>query len=509
MKIFFTDGHKKGTEKEIAPPGISIGRELDNDVILDQEGASRYHAKIEWRDDAWFLKDLGSTNGTKLGGSKVTPNDTVKLSPGAEIRIGQQTMLFAEKLEQPSLQESLPLLIKLPDPVAHDDNSHSVPTLTEADPKPEAPPQQQDSLPGKDDGTEGSEAFLSFFKKKEPVSDKPSSTSTATDMSMEFFKKKEEGSPSTAQPKKHAGMLFYVAVIGVAVFLIAGFLLFEKIKAEGKLPPQPAKKVRMGAPLLIKYEKQVTTTSPKQNIFRYVLEIVGDTATITRDDLQAGLRDQPSRKIPVEGLNELEEKLQETDFMSLEQGQSGLPRSGEDRKFKLSIAYGKEFNSLFVNNTSPPRAFDEAVRIIENFCENVLNVRALSLTPEELHADGMNAFQKGKQLFDNYLAQHDNLYRAEKLLNIAIENLGSFQPEPPEYAEAYKMRAEAIRILDDQINSHSRNANNYRRMSQFTDAIEEYKLIMLKTEPGSEEHSTARERVIQLEEVIRLTRKKK
>ena len=42
MNLFFTDGHKQGEKHEIAPPGISIGRELDNDVILELEGASRY-----------------------------------------------------------------------------------------------------------------------------------------------------------------------------------------------------------------------------------------------------------------------------------------------------------------------------------------------------------------------------------------------------------------------------------------------------------------------------------
>ncbi|MBN1865044.1 MAG: FHA domain-containing protein [Victivallales bacterium] len=504
MKIFFTDGHKAGTEKELAPPGISIGRELDNDIVLEQEGASRYHAKIDWVDDAWFLKDLGSTNGTRLNGSKITPNEPVRLNQGDKIRIGQQTMLFAENpvLDE---QESMPPLIKLPDPAVLND-SHSVPTLTESETEQgkTATPPQQETQPKDDVGIAGSGAFLDFFTNKETSSDHP--TATATEM--DFFKKTDD-TKAPSQPRKHAGVLFYVAVIGVAVILIAGFLLFEKIKAEGKPPPQAVKKVRTGASLLIKYEKQVTTSSPKQNIFRYVLEIVGDTATITRDDLQAGLKDQPSRKVPEERLNDLEEKLQETDFMSLEQSQSGLPRGGEDRRIKLSIAYGKEFNSILVHNTSPPRAFDEAVRIIEDFCENVLNVRALSLTPEELRADGMNAYRKGKQLFENHLAQHDNLYRAEKLLNVAVENLGSFQPEPPEYAEAYRMRTEALRILEEQIRAHDRNANNYRRLKQYSDAIEEYKLIMQKTEPGSKNHAYARERVIQLEAVIRATRKRK
>lgn len=496
MKLFFTDGNKKGDKNELSPPGISIGRELDNDVILELEGASRYHAKIEWKDSEWYLKDLGSTNGTKLNGEKITANESTKLKEGDKIRIGKQTMLFAEEYDESKVEDIAPV-IKEPDPV--DDSKPADPSsVTISEEKPKADDDKSES------GMDDSQSFLKFFDEKED-----GQPEDKKEDDLDFFGKKEDKkSDKTEKGKKHAGLLFYVAVIGAAIILIAGFLIIEQSKGKNSnRPTSQPNKIKKGAPLLIRYEKQVTTSSPNHNIFRFVLEINNGKVTITRDDLQAGLKDQPSRKIGPEKLSELEEDLRATDFMSAEQEQAGIPRKGEDKRQNLTIAYGKDFNSITVSNTSPPRAFEEAVTVLENFSDTVLNVPAISLTPEELREEGMDAFRKGKLLFENYRAEHENLYQAKKLLKIAIENLGSFQPEPPEYNAAYKMREEAARILQSQIHAHGRNAEKYYRLGQFQEAKEEFKLIMEKTEPGSKPYNTSRGKIIKLEELIRRTKK--
>lgn len=45
---------------------ITVGRHPDNDVIINAEGASRFHCHIEKKDECFELKDLGSRNGTKV-----------------------------------------------------------------------------------------------------------------------------------------------------------------------------------------------------------------------------------------------------------------------------------------------------------------------------------------------------------------------------------------------------------------------------------------------------------
>jgi class 3 adenylate cyclase len=46
-----------------ACPQVSLGRDADNEVVVDAPNASRVHARIEWRRDKFVLVDL-STNGT-------------------------------------------------------------------------------------------------------------------------------------------------------------------------------------------------------------------------------------------------------------------------------------------------------------------------------------------------------------------------------------------------------------------------------------------------------------
>ena len=43
---------------------ISIGRESDNDIVIDSKLASRHHCIIQKIKDDYFLKDENSTNGT-------------------------------------------------------------------------------------------------------------------------------------------------------------------------------------------------------------------------------------------------------------------------------------------------------------------------------------------------------------------------------------------------------------------------------------------------------------
>src|SRR5262249_39482547 len=82
---------------------LRIGREPDNDVVLDYPMISRYHARIiVTASGAAMLQDLGSTNGTALGSperritrSPLSRNDTVYFGsfhlPAARLLPGQVT----------------------------------------------------------------------------------------------------------------------------------------------------------------------------------------------------------------------------------------------------------------------------------------------------------------------------------------------------------------------------------------------------------------------------------
>lgn len=74
---------------------ISIGRESDNDVVVDNKLASRHHAMIQKIKNVYFLKDLGSTNGTFLNGALLPKDKYVRLQPGDKITIGNMTLVIS------------------------------------------------------------------------------------------------------------------------------------------------------------------------------------------------------------------------------------------------------------------------------------------------------------------------------------------------------------------------------------------------------------------------------
>lgn len=69
---------------------VILGRGIQSDILVDDDGVSRYHAKIALRGDKRWLVDLDSTNGTFLNGAKVKEQ---ALAEGDKIQMGRATVL--------------------------------------------------------------------------------------------------------------------------------------------------------------------------------------------------------------------------------------------------------------------------------------------------------------------------------------------------------------------------------------------------------------------------------
>lgn len=70
---------------------LSIGRHPDSDIVLDDPGVSRHHARVEAHARSFFIRDLQSTNGTWLRGERIEER---RLQDGDTIRIGPATLVF-------------------------------------------------------------------------------------------------------------------------------------------------------------------------------------------------------------------------------------------------------------------------------------------------------------------------------------------------------------------------------------------------------------------------------
>ena len=65
----------------------TIGRDVNNTIVIDDPFASSDHAALTFRGRAWYVEDLGSTNGTFVNGSQV--EGIAPLGFGDEIQVGQ------------------------------------------------------------------------------------------------------------------------------------------------------------------------------------------------------------------------------------------------------------------------------------------------------------------------------------------------------------------------------------------------------------------------------------
>ena len=64
---------------------VTIGRHPECDLHVDDGSVSRRHAAVNFRDDAYYVEDLDSRNGTFLNDEKIAA--PVKLYDGAQIKI--------------------------------------------------------------------------------------------------------------------------------------------------------------------------------------------------------------------------------------------------------------------------------------------------------------------------------------------------------------------------------------------------------------------------------------
>jgi hypothetical protein len=88
-RLVITDGAREGMEMPLGGGPITIGRSSESNVVIRDDYTSTNHARLDLRSDGWVITDLGSTNGTFVGGQRVSA--PVHLAERTPITIGTTT----------------------------------------------------------------------------------------------------------------------------------------------------------------------------------------------------------------------------------------------------------------------------------------------------------------------------------------------------------------------------------------------------------------------------------
>jgi transcriptional regulator with GAF, ATPase, and Fis domain len=100
-------GAARGLERTIDADLFRIGKSPDNDLVLGDDTVSRNHCEVVRDERGFLVRDLGSTNGTRLDGAEIKE---AYLTPGSVLTVGKVELKlrpFAERFElMPSERES-------------------------------------------------------------------------------------------------------------------------------------------------------------------------------------------------------------------------------------------------------------------------------------------------------------------------------------------------------------------------------------------------------------------
>lgn len=84
-------GPNAGSKFLIDKDVTTVGRHPESDIFLDDVTVSRRHAEVERREGKFFIRDVGSLNGTYVNRQRV---ERAELAPGDEVQVGKFKLTF-------------------------------------------------------------------------------------------------------------------------------------------------------------------------------------------------------------------------------------------------------------------------------------------------------------------------------------------------------------------------------------------------------------------------------
>jgi pSer/pThr/pTyr-binding forkhead associated (FHA) protein len=123
--LLIIGGNNRGREYTLKLGDNSIGRGVDNDIILADIAVSRKHTLVCYEGNQFVVRDLGSGNGTLLNGNRVASNP---LQDGDQLELGNTLLRFVSPMstvvdpqeEDPAALASMATVVNVQQPTLSD-----------------------------------------------------------------------------------------------------------------------------------------------------------------------------------------------------------------------------------------------------------------------------------------------------------------------------------------------------------------------------------------------------
>jgi len=93
---------KPANEFPLAGSPVTVGRAADNVIQIADDSVSSHHAELAAEGDSYVLRDIGSTNGTKVNNEQLPPGEPRKLAGGEVVKFGVVECRYDSEGKRPS-----------------------------------------------------------------------------------------------------------------------------------------------------------------------------------------------------------------------------------------------------------------------------------------------------------------------------------------------------------------------------------------------------------------------
>ncbi|MDB6140513.1 MAG: hypothetical protein JWO94_3585 [Verrucomicrobiaceae bacterium] len=90
---------------------LTIGRHPESMVQLPSASVSSHHGAVRWREDGFYVQDLGSRNGTRVNGVEI---EEAKLNDGDRVAFGDVQAVYFVSDEVPEQEPKVVIPVPMP-----------------------------------------------------------------------------------------------------------------------------------------------------------------------------------------------------------------------------------------------------------------------------------------------------------------------------------------------------------------------------------------------------------